>query len=94
MKQILFGCLAAILFVTARSASAPQQLPTTLQGNWSTADGSQTWVYGLHPTVAVWQNAFWDYTGVTTKGAVTTILTAGAGRRPHRDALCAVESER
>lgn len=73
MKQILFGCLAAILFVTVRSASAPQQLPTTLQGNWSAADGSQTWVYGLYPTVAVWQNSFWDYAGVTTKGAVTTI---------------------
>lgn len=72
MKHILFICLAALLSA-AGHASSTQQLPITLQGNWSAVDGSQTWVYGLHPTVAVWQNAFWDYAGVTTKGAVTTI---------------------
>lgn len=73
MKQIILGCLAAFLSLTARSASAPQQLPQTLQGNWSTVDGGQRWAYGLYPGVAVWQNAFWDYAGIATKGAVTTI---------------------
>lgn len=73
MKHILFCCLAALLSVTAQSASAPQQLPQTLEGNWSTVDGGRQWVYGFYPRLAVWQNAFWDYTGIATKGAVTAI---------------------
>ena len=73
MKSLLLGCLALLVSVTARSASAPQQLPAALQGNWNTVDGGQQWVYGLHPAVAIWQNAFWDYDGISTKGAVTTI---------------------
>lgn len=73
MKHITLGCLAAILSLAVRGADAPQQCPETLQGNWNSVDGSQQWVYGLHPTLAVWQNTFWDYAGITTEGAVTAI---------------------
>lgn len=79
MKHILFCCLAALLSVTARSASAPQQLPPTLQGNWSTADGGRQWTYGFYPRVAVWQNAFWDYAGIANKGAVTLSSCGSTG---------------
>lgn len=73
MKRILLFFAMALFSAMAWSASVPQQLPNTLQGNWSTVDGGQQWVYGLHPTVAVWQNTFWDYAGISTKGALTTI---------------------
>ncbi len=73
MKHIFLGCLAAFLSVTARSASAPQRLPATLQGNWSTTDGGRQWTYGFYPHLAIWQNVFWDYAGIADKGSVTTI---------------------
>lgn len=73
MKRILLFFAMALFSAMAWSASAPQQLPKALQGNWSSVDGAQQWVYGLHPAVAVWQNTFWGYAGISTKGAVTTI---------------------
>lgn len=74
MKRILLFFAMALFSAMAWSARAPQStIPPQLSGNWSTADGGRQWTYGFYPRVAVWQNAFWDYSGIATKGAVTTI---------------------
>lgn len=81
MKRTMLLCLT--ILGTAVAKAARDRLPESLIGNWSSTDGSQRWSYGFYPTVAVWQNAFWEYAGTQTKGKTTAIRLrerGGAGR--------------
>lgn len=46
----------------------PMTLPAWAEGTWMTTDGSNRWVCGFFPQVAVWENDFWEYGEVTKKG--------------------------
>ncbi|MDE5944677.1 MAG: TlpA family protein disulfide reductase [Rikenella sp.] len=81
MKRTMLLCLT--ILGTAVAKAAGDRLPESLIGNWSSTDGSQRWSYGFYPTVAVWQNAFWEYAGTQIKGKTTEIRLrerGGAGR--------------
>lgn len=46
----------------------PMALPAWAEGTWMTTDGSNRWVCGFFPQIAVWENDFWEYGEVTKKG--------------------------
>ena len=46
----------------------PMTLPAWAEGAWMTTNGSNRWVCGFFPQVAVWENDFWEYGEVTKKG--------------------------
>ena len=46
----------------------PMALPAWAEGAWMTTDGSNRWVCGFFPQIAVWGNDFWEYGEVTKKG--------------------------
>lgn len=72
MKRLVLFCWMTLGSVVAW-AGGDGRLPENLVGNWSAVDGSRQWTYGFYPEVAVWRNAFWDYAGISGKGAVVAI---------------------
>lgn len=46
----------------------PMTLPAWAEGAWMTTDGSNRWMCGFFPQVAIWKNDFWEYGEVTKKG--------------------------
>mgnify|MGYP001028719557 FL=1 len=65
---MLLGPIAA-----QAAGGAEGRTPETLIGNRITMDGSQRWTYGFYPEVAAWQNSFWDYAAVRTRGQMTEL---------------------
>lgn len=63
MINRVFSSLLIYLFFSSTAFS--QQLPDELQGDWFAADGSNTWVLGLHPSYAVYNAEFWDFSDVS-----------------------------
>lgn len=59
---------AIVLFVLSCAGVSAQEIPQKLYGNWLIKDGSNQFIFGLTPHLAIYDNGYWDVKAVVVTG--------------------------